>query len=245
MTVVLRHWPGSFLVEEELDGPHLIGGVISGGQVLSGIMPVANMTGGGLWTVQFRNIAVFTPDQVRAWRALSVILDQGVTSIVVPICDKRQMPAPTDAAGNLVYDHGQVLHDGDNPFLGGHGYYVNVIRAHLLEDAALRATTLRIHIEQGDVALVSGTLKGGELFSIDDAVQRWRMYEIGTVQDDGDGDFTVTIAPALRAAAVALTPVDFDRPKCVMRLPNSEANRLALQLRRAGRPSVTFVEAIL
>lgn len=53
---------------------------------------------------------------------------------------------------------------------------------------------------------------------------------------------TVTIRPPLREATLIGTRVEFDYPKCVMRLASPDAMDLGLELRTFGRSTVRFVE---
>jgi hypothetical protein len=53
---------------------------------------------------------------------------------------------------------------------------------------------------------------------------------------------TVTIRPPLREATAAGTRVEFDYPKCMMKLGTPNAMSLALELRRFGRPGLTLEE---
>ena len=84
---------------------------------------------------------------------------------------------------------------------------------------------------------------GGEHFSIDHDMLRWRLYRIRTAIDNGDGTWDCTVRPPLRAVAVADTQLQFDKPKCVMRLASPSSMDLTLSMRRHGRPSVDFIEA--
>ena len=87
----------------------------------------------------------------------------------------------------------------------------------LLADAALRDTTLYLKLNN------CGALLGGESFSIDHETWSWRLYEIATVEYIDDTHAVVTFNPPLREAVTSGTLVEFDRPRCVMKLVNSVA----------------------
>jgi hypothetical protein len=62
-------------------------------------------------------------------------------------------------------------------------------------------------------------LIGGELFSVEHAAWGWRVYRITRI----DGD-VITFRPPLREAMAAGAALEFDTPRCQMRLAASTSN---------------------
>lgn len=232
---VLPHFPPSLLREEALLW-ELKGVTVGGGESAGGQEALTRLDGGGLWKASLNGVALRTADHVRAWRALAAICDGGVQPVVVPMCDGRHIPAP-EVNGVRVASLDVVPHSDGATFSDGSGYASSVVEASLAVAAVLRATSLTVTLTAGSA------LRGGEYFSIDHADLRWRLYRVRTAVDNGDGTFAVTIRPPLRAAVTAGSVLEFDRPKCVMRIASADAMDLMLEQRRRGRPSVSFVEA--
>jgi hypothetical protein len=230
----LPHYPGLLQRERALLF-ELMGMTVAGGQTGTGLMPLARLDGGGLWKATMNDVAIVTAGHVRVWRALAAICDGGVQPLIVPMCDKRQFPAPL-VNGALRYSNADVPHSDGAPFDDLSEYASDVVNA-TLAAAGLRATAITIDLAAG------GALQGGEHFSIDHDGLRWRLYRIRTAVDNGDGTWDCTIRPPLRAPVNAGTALQFDHPKCVMRLASPDAMDLSLDLRKFGRPSVTFIEA--
>jgi hypothetical protein len=210
----------------------LTGNTITPGQTSAGAFPVARMDGGGLWVAELGNVVLSTADHIRTWRAIAAAADGGAEPIIVPSCDKLTFPAPL-VDGEPVYSWGDIPHSDGTLFSDGSGYYLPVVEAEAASDATLRATTMDITMTVG------GELRGGEVFSIEHPTMGWRRYEIASVDEDGD---TITFRPPLREAVSAGTALEFDQPKCLMRLASGDAMALTLDMRRFGGPSATFVE---
>lgn len=204
---------------------------ISGGRTFSGAMPLARADGGGLWSAELRGVQVSSADHVRAWRALASRLDGGATPVVMSVRDERFAPWP--ASGTARYESensdGSVCSDGT-------GYVSDRILASVASAAALRATTLTITIDNGV------DLRGGEYFSIQHPEHSHRLYRVGQVTVNGDGDQVCVIRPPLREAVEAGTRAEFDFPKCVMQLASPDAMDLALERRMFGSADVKFIE---
>jgi len=231
--VSLPHFPYSLMREDSVQFD-LQSATIGGGVTMGGLMPIARLDGGGLWKATMRDIFLRTPDHIRAWRALSAICDGGFQPIIVPMCDKRFFPAPVVGGSRLVAI--SAPHDNDAPFDNDSEYAGSVVEINVVDAADLRATSLTVDLVAGS------DLMGGEYFSIDHEDLRWRLYKIRTAVANGDGTWAITIRSPLRAAIDAGTPLEFDRPRCVMRLSTPGAMDLVLEQRKRARPSVSFIE---
>lgn len=235
MVVSLIHYPLDLLFEERLSW-EISGSVLSGGQTAGGVFQLARLDGGGFWKALMSDIGFWTDDTRKTWRALAAHCDGGVQPIVVPVRETIDAPWPT-VAGELLTSLPEVAHSDGALFSDGSGYLSNVINATADVDAALRATEMTIAFAVG------GALRGGEYFSIEHSYMSHRLYRINRVTDNGDDTFTVKFRPPLRAAVTAGEWIEFDRPKCVMRLATPDAMDTALEAPFFAKPSIAFVEA--
>jgi hypothetical protein len=237
---MIPHFPSAVLKETSLTW-QLAGRTISSGQTGSGFEPLAETTGGGLWRADLASVPVWKVNQVGAWRAVEGLLDSGATQVVVTMCDKRYFPAPI-VDGRRLIRYADVPIDTDS---GGHidtllddntGLDQPVVVAYVAADAPLRATELSIAFVQ------VSALMGGEHFSIEHPNLGHRLYRVIGVDGDADGA-VVTIRPPLREAVQALSDIEFDFPKCMMRVAAADGMRLELSMRRRGSPSASFIES--
>jgi hypothetical protein len=233
---MIPYFPGAVLRETTLTWT-LTGRTVSAGQTGGGFEPMAETTGGGLWSAELASIPVRTTQQVHAWRALEGLLDSGATQVVVPMCDKRYFPAPVVNGSRLVTYGDQPLDDGVL-FDDGSGIIQPVVVASIAAAAPLRATEVRLNFMAGS------PLQGGEHFSLTHPNIGDRIYRVIRIRLDAlTGQSIVTIRPPLREAVTALSVADFDQPKCVMRVAQPESMKLALAQRKWGSPSAMFVES--
>lgn len=205
-----------------------------GGVSLSGVEQVVS-SGAGIWKATIGNVAIRTSDQIRLWRSLQALLQGRVNPVLVSPCDAARTPWPLDGTGRPIMARDDIPHDDGTLFSDGAGYGQNVIVAYSIADAARGATALTFNIDVGSA------LAGGEHFSIGE-----RLYRIVTVDGGETGlggfSYTVGIWPPLRDAAPAGSALEFDRPRCRMRLAIDDAMDVDLDLNRFASPSVTFLE---
>jgi hypothetical protein len=213
----------------------ILSSTVSPGQTIHGAAPRIRTDGGGLWRCEYGSINLRSPDHVRAWRALDVLCDGGMSPIIVPMCDKRHFPAPI-VDGKPVYSIEPIPHSDETFFDDGSGYAQNVVDASVMLDAPLRAVSLALSF------VVGGPLRGGEFFSIEHPTQGWHLYQVGTVDDQGDDGTVITFRPQLREAVTAGTYLEFDRPRCVMMLADPNVMKLTLSMRRFADADVSFLE---
>lgn len=225
------------LMRERSVSWQVMGSTVGPGQSATGAFYVGRMDGGGMWRAQWTNVNLRTADHVRCWRAIAALAENGVVPLVVPHCDKRHFPAPI-IQGHPLYSYGPIPHSDGSLFSDGSGYYQPVVSAESVGDALLRAVSIVIHFIAGSA------LRGGEVFSVCHPIQGWRRYEIKAVELNDDGDSVVTFRPPLREAVVDGTDIEFDYPRCVMRLAKSDGMDIDLDLRKFASPTVMFDEYI-
>lgn len=225
----LLHWPRA-LMRDRVWQWELTGRTITGGRTLSGAIPMARFDGGGLWSCEMTDVQVSTADQVRAWRALSALLDGGATPVVLEARDERFAPW----SGSATSPTSSLNSDGSGPS-DGTTYQTPAITATLGSPADLRATSLQL------IMSIAGSLRGGEMFSIEHQTYSHRLYRIAAVVQNGNVA-SVSIRPPLREATWIGAKIEFDNPKCVMQLATPDAMDLPLTRRTYGQARVRFVE---
>lgn len=217
----------------------LSGRAITGGQSISGATQSVNTTGGGLWVFELAGARLRTAAQLKAWRAMEALIDDGVSSIIVPLCDYRQAPVPI-VDGSPVYTSSSAVPHSDGAFFSdGTGYMGSGPGGMVSVGAALRATSLRLQMS------AAGPLVGGEHFSLTHETAGRRLYRVRTVEADlGGGVYDVTIRPPLRDVVAAGAEADFRRPSCLMKVASPHEMAPTVEhLRFASGADVRFVEA--
>lgn len=203
---------------------------------------VANLVrsdGGGFWACAMNDISLSGPGRGKSrqrvstllWRAVRQLCDGGANRIVVWRNDAGFRPWPEGLAQGAP----PIPFDDDALFGDGAGFYqptIDVVAA----AASLRDTSLELTLNY------SGALIGGESFSIEHDDVGWRLYEIATVDYSDETHATVTFNPPLRGDIEDDTPIEFDRPRCVMRLARPGSMDLSVQPWTFNQGSVDFVE---
>lgn len=233
--MILR-FPGHLLKERSLSWQLTRRSTVPPGQTGGGFVPMAEISGGGLWRAELNDLPVRTKAQVMTWRALDALLDAGAAQLVLPMCDKRYFPAPT-INGARVLSYPEVSHDDGALFSDGSGYYQPAVVSYVAISAPLRATSLSIKMVSG------ASPQAGQYFSIAHPNLRERLYLIAKATAAADGTTLVTIRPPLREAVSALEALEFDEPACVMQVATPEAFKLELEQRKFGQPSIAFMES--
>lgn len=203
---------------------------ISGGPALTGPGQVAEISGGGWWMAEMDGLDLGDEAAIRQWRAVMMRAAQGVEAFVLEMLNWPLAPTV-----------GGVPHSDSAPFADSAEYATGAIVAELAASAALRATTVEITVDPA----TASTLYGGEVFTIVHPTMRERIYLIDEVLGRVGDTYEVTIGPPLREAAAAETEVDFNRPRCLMRV--KDADKGAWPRITAGWSarvqSITFEEA--
>lgn len=201
------------------------GMTISGPVSLSGRSMVAQYDA-GYWIARLSGVNAAGPTNVLAHRRLSALMEGGAHQVFVPVFDRANAPWPV--AG--VYESLKTYSGGET-FSGGEKYSASVIIA-AMAAAAARATRIT------PTVTTASTIRGGEFFEI---AATGRLHSIKSV-DVAAG--TWDIWPPLREAVLVSTELNFDDPKCLMRLQNESDGDLDLTMGRYGFPDLEFVEVI-
>lgn len=215
--------PWNRLIENSHDW-NLVGTVTSAGQT-NGMSVDVRSDGGGLWLAKLNNIRFNNRLDGLLWRAIRQIANGGATPLIVYRRDTTWAPFPTDPLS-------PITHSDDTYFDDGSGYYQPVIDVTCNDGAALRATSMVVNL------INCAPLQGGESFSINHPTFGWRLYEIATANDN-----VITFNPPLREAVINGERLEFDRPRCLMKLAGSTSMDLNNTTYPFSLASATFVES--
>lgn len=200
---------------------------LSGGVSLSGEEDQVIIDGGGRWVIEYADIGLDTPAELRAWDAWTGKLNAGTAEVLVPLLSIETAPRPALGQGFMTPSD---LYTNDVLFPTEVRFQAPYIVAVLAESAALRATTLRITMQRG------APIMGGEKFSLGD-----RGYRIA----ERLGDDRYRIEPPLRASVTAGDPVNFDWPVVRCRGMTSEDEAAApVILGRYSDAAIRFAEVV-
>lgn len=222
----MRVFPTHLFGFSDID-PDIDRRTITGGAALSGSEDVIATDGGGRVFVEFGDPYLDEPDLARAWRAISDVLQGGVTPVIVPLADLRHQQGR------------EVRVPRSLPFWTEAEYATGTSGVTLAADAALRATTLQLAFAY--VPFVP--LQAGIWLSIDHATIRHRAYRIAEVVSQSGTAATVKLSHPLRIATTAGLAVELTDPRCVMRLEGEMRSPTNFGFASGGQ--IRFVEHFL
>lgn len=219
------------LLREQNHDWNITGNTMGVGQTSAAAVDVRS-DGGGLWMAALNNIRFLDATDTLLWRAVRQICNGGVAPIIVPRNDVAFAPWPAGVVeiGGVPFSDGSFFSDGA-------GFYQSIIDITSADVAPLRATSMSIDLNY------CGPLRGGEAFTIEHATWGPRLYEVGTVDLAEDGaSAAITFNPPLREAVAVGTMLDFDRPRCLMKLALPGAMDLNVTTWPFSLASVKFIE---
>jgi hypothetical protein len=227
---------GSLVFPTRLFGPsslqaRLVGQAITGGVSLSGEAQFADAGGGGRWVVDFGDTSLWTREKVLAWRRLAAMTDGGAAPIIVPLGDRRHQPVNPKYTGTDTFGTDTWVSDVT-------AWTAEEVTAVTTADAAISATSLSLNLT------APLQLLGGEKLAILHTTTSWRLYEVGRVKTGGTVGSavatTIDIRPPLREAVGSGHALNFESPRCVMRVDGDMSETLS-QL-KFGKASARFIE---
>ncbi|WP_316158780.1 MULTISPECIES: hypothetical protein [unclassified Bradyrhizobium] len=231
------------LLREKSHSWNLGGHAATPGATADSTAVVVRSDGGGYWIATMSDVSLGARavgqgrqrqrNATLLWRAVRQVAKGGAAPMTVWCNDAQARPWPAGVAQGAPP---AVPHGDDTPFSDGSEYEQAMIDI-ICGAAALRATSLGIIINR------AGSLVGGERFSINHDTVGWRVYEISTVVYSDATHATIGFNPPLRENVVAGTALEFDRPRCTMRLATPGAMDLAEQPWTFNSVTVQFVEA--
>lgn len=227
------------------------GAAIEGGRNSLGEPISIGMTGGGVVAAEYNGCVIKGAEANEYVNWLGARLNGSHRFINVPIVSDLSGPFP------LVNDNprptiGGITHDDGALFSDGAGYSQATVWGRIREPAALNAGQIVMEIVGN-----RRNLRWSDWFSIYHHEKKgWRAYryweasepESVTVVTGGHSypgqRYTLSIAPALRAAVSTFTPIEFARPRFCARFPSDFT--LSWDFQRRLSPtfrSIPFIEA--
>jgi hypothetical protein len=229
MTVSLA-FPRKLLHEADHDW-NIVGNTATAGQTATSSVDIRS-DGGGLWSASLNNIRFWDQSFTQCWRAIRQLCNGGINPIIVPRNDSVFAPFPV---GQPPY--GPIPHDDGALFDDGASYYQSIIDITCNGGAGLRSTAMVINLNN------CGPLQGGEAFSVLHPTFNWRMYEIGSVTPVDATHALIAFNPPLREAVTDGTKLEFDRPRCTMKLAKSSSMDLNITTWPFSLATVKFIES--
>lgn len=230
------------LLREGSHSWNLVGVAATPGVNAQSVATIVRSDGGGFWSCSMSDVSLSGGGTLRGkdrqkistllWRAIRQICDGGVNLIVVPRNDALFVPWPD----GVTRVEAATPYSDDSFFDDGAGYYQPVIDI-TCSAAPLRSTALVVALNY------SAPLMGGESFSINHPTLGWRLYEISTVEMSTDAIGMIRFNPPLREAVTDGTTLEFDRPRCTMRLASPSSMNLSVAPWTFNSASVGFVES--
>ena len=195
--------------------PNIVGGTVEGGRSLSGLVSVADLSGGGLVTVKYGQIALrnVNPAKLRYWSRLGAMLNGGVRSILVPLLTDFIAPF-----GLTVTAQAAALNAGTLSFL---------VRGDFLTDDFLNG---------GEWFEIAHLTRSSRAYCITDV-------DAITSNQDGSISYTVGIRPPLREAIGDGTVLRFERPRFLARLAPGTSINADVDAAWWATPDATFLES--
>lgn len=180
---------------------------------LDGTRQFGSSNGGGLWRCTFSGVQLRKPHHVRAWMRFEIALRGGATPAEVPLSLSRYQPTYNGS-------HSGIIVRATN---GGW---------------PARAVSGRVELVHAD------DIEAGQHFADYDATTYgWRLYRLEDVTHSSGNLADITFWPPARFAVANNHDLEFDNPRCVMRLVGSGSTDLHLEYRKRGDPNAEFVEA--
>lgn len=219
------------LMREQSHDWNIVGNTAVSGQTATSSVDVRS-DGGGLWSASLNSIQFWDQTDTLLWRAVRQACNGGVIPIIVPRNDGFCAPFPAGPrTGTLVPFSDTAL------FSDGTEFYQSVIDVTCDGGAARRATSMNVILNN------CAAFQGGESFSILHPTFNWRMYEIASVVVVDATHSTITFNPPLREAVTAGTQLEFDQPRCLMKLAKSSAMDLNVTTWPFSLGTVKFIES--
>lgn len=219
------------LIEVDHDW-NIVGNTATAGQTAASSVDIRS-DGGGLWSASLNNIQFRDKSYTLLWRAVRQLCNGGVNPIIVPRRDTTWAPFP----GGIVPPSTPIPYSDLSLFDDGSGFYQSVIDVTCSGGAPLRSVSMVLNLNY------CGSLQGGESFSIQHPTFNWRLYEIGSITPLDSTHAFVTFNPPLREAVLDGDQIEFDQPRCTMKLVNSASMDLNVTTWPFSTATVKFVES--
>jgi hypothetical protein len=216
------------------------GSALSGGTPISGAPQTADASAGGWWVCEYQVAKLRTLQQIGTYRAILGRLNSGVGLIELPVLDGLQ-PWPNGVRPALTRFSDLTDFSDGSEFLG------SPIVAALAADAYMPAWPAPpVAPTQAQILLTtSAPLMGVEYFSIIGPSGNVRLHLITEVVAVAGDVTTVNFLPPLREDMAAGTPIDFNDPRCTMKVDIASVQGAwpRMEVPFTARPKIVFAES--
>jgi hypothetical protein len=219
------------LIEVDHDW-NIVGNTATAGQTAASSVDIRS-DGGGLWSASLNNMQFRDKSYTLLWRAVRQLCNGGINPIIVPRRDTTWAPFP----GGILPSYAPIPYSDESLFDDGSGFTQSVIDVTCNGGAALRSTAMTLQLNN------CGPLQGGESFSIQHPTFNWRLYEIGSIAMIDSTHAYVTFNPPLREPVNDGDQIEFDHPRCTMKLVNSASMDLNVTTWPFSTATVKFIES--
>ncbi|GGD30699.1 hypothetical protein [Aureimonas glaciei] len=181
----------------------------------------------GIWQAKLIEVSLRNAAHVILWETIEIRLQGRLNPILIPLMEGSRQPFPlaqSGSSGSIPFSDGAYFSDGS-------GFYGSVIIASLASAISRGATTGAITVSYGR------QLRPRDYFSIGD-----RLYRIDDVTEIAGSTYTVKFWPPAREAAASGAYVEFDQPRCKMRLKQDDGMAVDKSFSKFASPTVEFVE---
>lgn len=182
------------------------GSIRGGGESVFGESQTRRSDGGGRWFADLNNVQAMATADIQTLEALLLDWNNGNDKVVV---HRVSEPLIVGGSSLVPFSDGTTFSDGTLLVSGE-------VNAEFEADAAYRATTISVRV-WGARAFM-----GAEPFTVVHPTMEDRLYGTARVLSSvADGEATVyslRISPPLREAVTAGDQIDFNRPRCTMRV---------------------------
>ncbi len=203
-----------------------------GGKSLTGLERVLR-TDRGYWAIDLKGVPLKSVAQRRVWNAIRTALSGRAGILTVPVLSIDTAPwLPGSDGGYLTSVHADGSPFADDSTYGQSGIVVQMATAAAIGDTSV---TLRLVYGIDDLS--------GARFSYDSGNGYHALYETGVPSEVDDDLWTVPVFPSIRAAIPADAALEFDMPRCLVRLATDRAMDVTLSPGGFDRVNVSFIEA--
>lgn len=219
-------WPYQLLVPSAIEA-NVVPFSRSGGTTLGGLQRVTR-TDRGWWEIAYKGVSLKTAAERRMFNALGTHCSGMATPIAIPVWshDSAEWPAGS-ANGVILTPHSDGTHFDD-----GSLYSQPAIGVTMVDAAEIGDTSVKLRIVYGIEELI------GVRFSYEHA-----LYKTGYPTLIDGTDWTVPIAPAIRAPIPAGADLEFGLPTCLVRLASDRELDTSFTVGFFDSVDIAFVEA--
>jgi hypothetical protein len=215
------------------------GSALAGGTPISGPPQTADASAGGWWICEYQVAKLRTLQQIGTYRAILARLNSGVGLIELPVLDALQ-PWPDGPPGLEPFSDGSEFSDGGE-------FVSDPISAELAADGYMTSWPASPEPPtQAQISIATGApLQGVEYFSIIGPSGNVRLHLINQVLSVEGGVSTVSFIPPFREDMAAGTLVDFNKPRCTMKVDIASVRDAwpTMEVPFTARPKIVFTES--